>query len=240
MAAYVAFGAGLMAILMITAANISDGASLPLTAADTVYTVPASLAYVFPALIGTMAVTAEYRHQTLTPTFLAEPRRVIVLGAKMIASLPMGLAYGIVGGVFAVGTGAAVLAIGGLDTGLSDPHTFRNTALGAITLMLWTAIGVGFGALVRNQVAAIVILLGFNQLIEPVLRMIPMMTGHGAHLTQFLPGAAGEALSGGSGILGLDVSMQTLPPWAGALTMLGYALVFALIGYAVSFRRDVS
>ena len=43
--------------------------------APLLYSFASSVGYVFPVLLGALAVTGEFRHQTLTPTFLAEPRR---------------------------------------------------------------------------------------------------------------------------------------------------------------------
>src|SRR3984885_16324291 len=42
-----------------------------------------SLAGVFSALAGIMLVTSEYRHGTIRPTFLFNPRRSRVIGAKL-------------------------------------------------------------------------------------------------------------------------------------------------------------
>ncbi|MDR1293554.1 MAG: ABC transporter permease subunit [Bifidobacteriaceae bacterium] len=239
MVPYTALGVGLIAVMI----HVVDDPGAPSGLLGTPYSVPAALAYVFPAIVGTMSVTGEYRHQTLTPTFLAEPRRAVVLGAKMIGSAPMGLAYGVAASLTALAVGGGLLAILGDDPGLGHASAWRDLALGAVAMMLWTLVGVGFGALVRNQVAAIVILLVFNQVLEPILRIVPLVAGRGAEVTQFLPGAAGEALAGGGGMsmfgVGSATGLMSLPAWGGALVMLAYAAVFAAIGYVASFRRDV-
>ena len=49
--------------------------------APLIYSFASSVGYVFPVLLGALAVTGEFRHKTLTPTFLAEPNRSLVLGA---------------------------------------------------------------------------------------------------------------------------------------------------------------
>src|SRR5215468_2766246 len=49
-----------------------------------VYTLGLPLGYVFPVVLGVLAITTEYRYQTLTPTFLGEPRRDLVLNAKLL------------------------------------------------------------------------------------------------------------------------------------------------------------
>ncbi|MDR3201666.1 MAG: hypothetical protein LBT54_00770 [Bifidobacteriaceae bacterium] len=206
-----------------------------------VYSLTGTMAYVFPALIGALSVTSEYRHQTLTPTFLAEPRRAVVLGAKMLAAVPVGLAYALAATAATVGTGAGLLAAFGQPTGLGAGDTLTLIGRGVIALTVWAVIGVGFGALLRQQATAIVVLLVFTQLVEPLLRAVPAMLGTAWKFTQFLPGAAGDALAGQS----FYASMTAGPTWApppavGGATLLAYAALFAVAGYALSFRRDVT
>ena len=62
-----------------------------------VYSVASTVGYVFPVLLGALATTSEFRHQTLTPTFLASPRRVGVLAAKLVTMAVAGA--GLRGGV---------------------------------------------------------------------------------------------------------------------------------------------
>ena len=57
-------------------------------------------AYVFAIVLGALGMTQELRHQTLTSTFLAEPRRNKVMVAKMAAYGVIGAIYGAVGVVF--------------------------------------------------------------------------------------------------------------------------------------------
>ena len=83
--------------------------------AAVLYSTGTSVAYVFPLLVGTLMVTAEFRHKTLTPTFLATPRRGRVLVAKLAVGVFIGVILGVVGVVAAVGTSAAFLAGFGLS-----------------------------------------------------------------------------------------------------------------------------
>src|SRR5262249_14640670 len=55
-----------------------------------------SIAGIFSALAGGMLITSEYRHGTIKPTFLFDPRRSHVLAAKAAASLLTGVAFGLV------------------------------------------------------------------------------------------------------------------------------------------------
>src|SRR4051794_619306 len=53
----------------------------------------ASASLVVVGILGIVAVTSEFVHQTATPTFLSMPRRGKVVGAKLITYGAAGLAY---------------------------------------------------------------------------------------------------------------------------------------------------
>ena len=145
-----------------------------------VYTVAVTFGYVFPLLVGALAVASEFRHQTITPTLLAEPRRTVLVSAKVLSAGVLGLVYGVVGTLAAVGAGAAVLALLDQPTFLDQASTWRTIALSALALALWAIVGVGFGSVLTNQVAVIVVVLAFTQFVEPVLRFVLALTSWGA------------------------------------------------------------
>ena len=211
--------------------------------AATLYSTATTIGYVFPLLVGTLMVTAEFRHKTLTPTFLATPRRGRVLAAKLAVGAAIGVILGVVGVVAAVGTSAAFLAGFGIDTILGEPDTWAMLGRMLLAYVLWTLIGVGVGALVRNQVGAIVGVLVFTQFIEPIGRTAAAFVDGLSDVTRFLPGAASDALVGASvysvGMPQIDGS-SPLEWWVGGLVLLGYAVVFVVLGHLVSWRRDGS
>ena len=53
----------------------------------------ATASLVVVGILGIVAVTSEFVHQTATPTFLSMPRRGKVVGAKLITYAAVGLAY---------------------------------------------------------------------------------------------------------------------------------------------------
>jgi ABC-2 type transport system permease protein len=205
----------------------------------TVYTIAVTFGYVFPVVVGALSVTTEFRHQTITPTLLAEPRRNVVLVAKLLAGLAIGVVFGTVATLVTAGTGASVLAALGEPTFLGEGQTWRTLALSALALAMWSVVGVALGTVLTNQVAAIVVLIAFTQFLEPVLRVVLALTSWGQDVASFLPGAAGEAVSGGS--FYAESGMGTLLDWwQGLLVLLAYALVLAVVGRATTFRRDIT
>lgn len=240
---------GLGFILAATASgNLSD-AGTGMTGVDgaavagITYSLAASLGYVFPLLIGTLMVTAEFRHETLTPTFLATPRRGIVLAGKVLVAILLGAIFAVLALISAVGPGAAALAVFGLDTALGSSDTWAMFGRIALALILWTIVGLGVGTLVRNQVAAIVIVLAFTQFVEPIARIAGNFVDGLGEVTHYLPGAASDALVGFSifGTMGSDPNVTAgIEWWVGGLVLAGYALVLLILGHFVSWRRDVS
>jgi ABC-2 type transport system permease protein len=211
-----------------------------LNLAPLLYSFASSIGYVFPVLLGALAVTSEFRHKTLTPTFLAEPHRSVVLGAKFASELIVGAGLGVVAFATSVGTGAAALAAFGIDTGLTESDTWALVGRGVLAMALWATIGVGIGSLVPNQVAAIVIVIAFTQFVEPILRLAASLNDVTANIGQFLPGAASDALVGASFYSIASVgAAESLEWWQGGLVLLAIGVVATLIGGATTWRRDV-
>ncbi|WP_345800685.1 ABC transporter permease [Microbacterium sp. AZCO] len=245
---YVGFTASVLAFVFSassTGALPGNGPQIPSEGlAPVLYSSATSVGYVFPLLIGTLAVTSEFRHKTLTPTFLATPRRATVLVAKLVVGILLGVLYGIIGLVAAFAPSAAFLAGYGLDTEITSPDTWAMLARMLLAYVLWVFVGIGIGALVRNQVGAIVGVLVFTQFLEPVARAAASFVEGLSDVTKYLPGAASDALVGASVFA---VSTATtgnastpLEWWGGALVLLGYAVVFVVLGWLFSWRRDVS
>lgn len=208
-----------------------------------IYSLATAVGYVFPLLIGTLLVTGEFRHKTLTPTFLATPRRGVALAGKVTAGIVMGALYAALAIVAAVGPGAALLAGFGVDTQLDQSDTWAFVGRMAVALILWTLIGIGVGTLIRNQVAAVVGVLAFTQFIEPILRTVGAFVDGLSDVTKYLPGAASDTLVGASiftSLGGDSATVTSLDWWVGGLLLLGYAVIFLLLGWLFSWRRDVS
>ncbi len=222
-----------------------EGQAIPPTVslAPSIYAVATSVGYVFPLLVGALMVTGEFRHKTLTPTFLATPRRGIALFSKVVVAIFVGLIYGVIAIGSAVGPGAGILAAFGVETELGNSDTWALLGRALLALVIWTIVGVGLGAFLRNQVIAIVVVLAFTQFVEPIARLAGGFVDWVGDVTQFLPGAAGDALVGASlfeSFGGAPSGTSGLEWWAGGLVLAGYAAIFLLLGWATSWRRDVT
>lgn len=210
-------------------------------AASVLYSLASAVGYVFPLLIGTLLVTGEFRHKTLTPTFLSTPRRGRVVWAKLIAGAIFGVLYAVIAIAVTVGLAAGILAGFGLETGLGSADTWAMLARILLSFVLWAVVGIGVGLAVRNQVAAVVIVLAFTQFIEPLLRFGGAFVSALNDVARYLPGAASDALVGSSIFTAASGAADAgLPWWVGALVLLGYGVVLSVLGYLTGWRRDVT
>ncbi|MFT4028995.1 MAG: ABC transporter permease [Protaetiibacter sp.] len=238
---WVGFNTAVIAALGGVLVDQSAGAIGPDMIPPLVFSVVTSLGYVFPLLFGALASTAEFRHRTLTPTFLATPRRGLVLGGKIGAALVWGAVYGAVGLVASVGVGTLVMQLAGVAPGLDSSDNWALIGRALLAMALWSVIGAGLGVLVPNQVAVIVSVLAFTQFLEPLLRLGTSFWEWTAAVGRILPGAASDALVG-SGIYTLfsGAAADALEWWQGGLVLGGYAALFLIIGGLTSWRRDVT
>ena len=188
------------------------------------------LGALFAALLGAMSITSEVRHGTLRPTFLVTPGRGRVILAKVWASTLVGARFGLLGSAVAAGAGTVALRARGIDVQLEGGDYALLLAGGTAAAALWAAIGVGIGAVVRNQVPALVGICAWLLFVEGLL------VGDIADVAQvgrFAPGALGEALSG------QDPSTLLAPALSAFLLAL-YAAAFTAAGWLATTRRDVA
>lgn len=175
-------------------------------------------------LLGVVAVTGEFHHRTVTPTFLVMPRRWRVLAAKAAASA---LAAPLVIIVLLV-----LVWILGVLAGAFEPTV--DTALLAMmarsmpVAACWALLGVAIGAAVRNQTVAVLVPLVWFLLIESLIPAYGLTA-----LVPWLPGGATTALLGGR-------LAGALPAWAALLVLLAYALVLLVPGARAIARRDIT
>jgi ABC-type transport system involved in multi-copper enzyme maturation permease subunit len=184
----------------------------------------------FAALLGTMAVTSEFRHGTIRPTFLVTPRRGRVVAAKVSASVLIGAAFGAVAGAVAAAAGTAAFWARGIDVRLDGGDYVLLIVGTAAAAALWAAIGVGVGAIVRNQVPALIGLCAWLLFVEGLL------VGDVADISsvgRYAPGSAAAAITG-------QDPGTLLAPGLGVVLLAIYAGAAAVAGALATSRRDIA
>jgi ABC-type transport system involved in multi-copper enzyme maturation permease subunit len=188
------------------------------------------LAALFAALLGAMSITAEIRHGTIRATFLITPRRGRVVAAKVLVSILFGAGFGLVAGAVGTAAGTAALRARGIELQL-DRGDYVLLVVGAAgAAALWAAIGVGVGALARNQVPTLIGICAWLLFIEGLLA--GDVADNLGDIGRLLPGAAAAAVSG-------QDPGTLLAPAVGLVLLAIYAAATALAGALTLSRRDV-
>ena len=205
---------------------------LPTAAGQRTVFAQASAALLVVGILGIVAVTGEFTHQTATPTFLATPRRGRVVVAKLVTYAAAGLGYAAACTGVVLAVALPWLAAKDVDVVLSGTDLARTLGGVALEVALYAVLGVGVGCLIRNQIAAIVGFVVYIFVVGPILS--------GVHATsdvaQYLPYQAGNAL----GQLTSSVDAAMLGQAAGGVVLLSWAVALAALGTRVAVRRDVT
>ncbi len=184
----------------------------------------------FILLLGVIGMAGEWRHRTITSTFLAAPDRLKLLTAKVLSYAVAGAVLSFIVTVTIMVVGTVILSIRGETTiGIVDMADvmWRNLALAA----LFGAIGVCVGGLIRNQVVAIVGLLVLSFALEPAI------IGLAPDVGQYLPtGGAPNGVIGGNPF---DEDAPTLAPGIALLVELGWVALLFAAAAATLRKRDL-
>jgi ABC-2 type transport system permease protein len=151
--------------------------------------------------------------------------------AKFGVYTAIGAGFGAISAAVATAGTAAWLAAKGGSLDLGDPDLWRTSAVGSSGTPRSPAIGVGFGALVRNLTGAVAAALAWIALVEGI---VGQLLGDSA--ARWLPFRAGSALSA----VTMSEDTSQLSQSTAALLLAAYIAAFAIAGLAAVTRRDVA
>jgi hypothetical protein len=191
----------------------------------------AAQGYLFAMIVGVLLVAGEYRHQTITWAVLVTPRRSRVVVAKLAACATVGLALGLAAAALTTVAVAVTLSVQGQPVFAGD---VAGALLGSIvSTALWAVFGGALAALVRNQVAAVVVAFVWFFYAEWFLVMLVPAVG------RWTPTGAAKAVSGWTRDA-MPVAGDLLPVWLGGAVFLAYAAVAAALAMTTTTRRDIT
>lgn len=181
-------------------------------------------------MIGIMSVTAEWRHGTVTRTFLVTPHRERVLIAKELWVALLAAALAVLAIVLVLAIAVPWLAVEGSSLKL-DGGVAGLVGRIVIASVLWGTLGVGVGAVVQSQtpalVGAVIWIIVVEALIIALLRLVDL-EGVG----EYLPGRALSSFDG--------TEEGGLTTWAAGAVSLAWVLALGLLGYVRMSRQDVT
>ena len=202
------------------ASSYQDTPKLSLTGID--------LGQAVVAVLAVLAISNEYASGTISVTFTAMPRRLVVLGAKAATLVGLVAAAGVVAVGGSLLAGRIILPGKGFTSAhgyplLSLAHgpTLRAAGGSVLYLLLVALLSLGIASAVRETAVAIGVVLGFLYLFPFLAQVVSDPAWH-RRLEQIGPMTAGLAIQA-------TTNLQTLPisPWAG-------------LGVLAAWRRDCS
>src|SRR5699024_10351691 len=122
-----------------------------LTLVRMIYSAGIQFGYMMALVIGVLSMGQEFRHKTISNTFLAGPRRHQVVLAKVAALVAILVVNAIAHIAGAVVGGGILLSTAGLPL-LPEAGALAQTfGLMTLILIVWGLIGLGLGVLITNQ-----------------------------------------------------------------------------------------
>ncbi len=218
------------AVAILALANTEEGRQAGIVPIETPADVQSlafggSVAVVFVMVVAATMATAEHRYGTAASTYLATPTRTPVVSAKTLAAMPVGIVFGIAAAVLPIVIAGVWFAVHG------DALPFDASVAGAVLLVglqcaFGAVIAVNVGVAIRSQLVAIVGVLGWVLVVEPLVgALLPSVL-------RWLPFSGVQASFGAP-----DPRLLDRPAAAGL--MIAYALIAWAIGVWLERRRDV-
>ncbi|MGH9155446.1 MAG: ABC transporter permease [Acidimicrobiales bacterium] len=223
-----------IALVLVIATAIDaagDGGQAALATSEGIRHVLAAAASATSAtsVLGILAMTGEYRHNTATATFLVTPDRGRVVAARLAALAVVGLVIAVAAELLTLAIALPWMAAKGVHVDLLSGDIGLVFAGALLATVLYGAVGVGLGAVIGSQTAAVALSFAWAAVIEGALGNLVPAVG------RWLPGGAAGGLT-----FQATPNGGLLPMWAGGLLLAAYGLAFALVGTRFVVRRDVT
>jgi hypothetical protein len=221
----------LAAILVMTALNtglpLSDAHADLMVAQTVEHALGASRDFtVLFVALGAVGAAAEFRHRTAIPTFLAAPRRARLVEAKLAVYLVVGMLGAAVAGVLQLGIVLPWAAANGHALAPWDAAVLAPLLTSVVAGACYTAFGVAIGLLVRNQLAALIVAIGWFTVVEAALAILA------PGVSRFLPGGA---------LSGVDTQgLHLLPLFAAVPLVAAWVAAVSALAVHTTLGRDVS
>jgi ABC-2 type transport system permease protein len=178
------------------------------------------------AVTGVLAMSSEYRHNTIRVTIAAVPSRWRVLGAKIVVVAAVSIVIAAIAVTFSYVVGAAILGARAHGVSISDPGVARSIVGAVLLAVLEALIGLTVGTIIRATAGAVTLVVLWPVLIEPLL--FALLPGVG----KFLPYTAGSALQSPEG------TKDVLSPLAGGVVIVAFTTVLLVAAGVLLQRRD--
>ncbi len=202
---------------------------------DVLISATAAATYVPLFVLGVLAVTTEYRYQTITPTVLATPSRWALMTAKLITYVVVGAVYALI--CLGVELAVALPWLSARHVNVSLGHNKGPLLSVFLVLSLFALVGIGVGALVRNQIVAVSVGVIFILVLDHLVALIP---GVKYAYPYMLSGAVGAIVERTHSDARVINKVHLFAPAGGVAVLVAWALVTTILGAGITMTRDIT
>jgi ABC-2 type transport system permease protein len=187
-------------------------------------------------VFGVLGMTNEYRHGTITYSYLVTPRRWQVMVMKLVIYALVGMVTMLVAVVLVYVVIRIGSAVRGLEIDPTGGSTLGDYARQIVVAGLITTFGVALGALIRAQIITVAGVLIWALFVENIIYVLKPAVGNWLPFIVFnqvsaaqMPGDGGDAIT----------SAGLSRPGA-FLVSIAYIAIVSVAAVFISLRRDVT
>jgi ABC-2 type transport system permease protein len=186
-------------------------------------------------VFGVLGMTNEYRHRTITYTYLVTPKRWRVMLMKLSVYALVGIVMMLLTVVLVYAASRLGGAIRGVDIDATGGFTLGDYARQIVVAGLITAFGVSLGALFRAQVPTVAGTLIWALVVELAIAGFKPSVYTWLPFSMFFQVSAVSLPTGGAGL-----ASDTLTRPQAFIVSIAYIAIVSVAAVFISLRRDVT
>lgn len=184
------------------------------------------------AILGVLAIGAEYSTGMIRASLTAVPRRGRMLAAKLSVFGAVILIFGEIVSFISFFLGQAIISAyqGVPHATLGQPHVLRAVVGAGLLLTATALLGLALGLLIRHSAGGIAVTVALLFVAPIIASVLPNTWGHDI-AKWFPPNAAAD-------IMTVHRAAHTLTAWGGFADFLAFVAILLLAGWALLETRD--
>lgn len=191
---------------------------------------PVFIAQLVVAVLGVMVISAEYTTGMIRSTLQSQPRRMTVLGAKIVVFAALMVVVGEALSFAAFFIGRQVISAH-IPVSLSDAGVTRSVIGAGLYIAVLGLFSLAFGAILRHTAGAITAVVGLILIVSNLTGLLP--DSWGQHINAYMPTNAGQLIMQPHQLPG-----DLLSPWQGFAVFAGWTALLLLVAAVLFQRRD--
>ena len=196
-------------------------------------TVGVAFSFILPLILGMLIVNLEFSNNTIIYSFLGNPRRGGLYLAKLVTCAVSTMLFSVVSALLSLAVVAGLLSSSEESAAVLTGQTWAALLSIVVVSTLLGVIGGALGALVTKSLLAIVLIILWSQVIEPILRVAAPAEAQG-----YLPSSLIDASLGG-GFLGQMFNSEQLSQPLALGIIAAVAVILGVLGGVKYTRKEV-